>query len=74
MNKNLYHTALLRSLTSRSYETEHDLQQMQDFLMEARGMDRVCVSTGVSNTPARRLYESVGFKIVNKYLDYVKTE
>jgi len=40
----------------------------------ARGMDRVCVSTGVSNTPALRLYESVGFKIVNKYLDYVKTE
>jgi len=42
--------------------------------MQARGMDRVCVSTGVSNTPALRLYESVGFKIVNKYLDYVKTE
>jgi len=42
--------------------------------LKARGMDRVCVSTGVSNTPARRLYESVGFKIVNKYLDYVKTE
>ena len=42
--------------------------------MQARGMDRVCVSTGVSNTPALRLYESVGFKIVNKYLDCVKTE
>jgi ribosomal protein S18 acetylase RimI-like enzyme len=42
--------------------------------LKARGMDRVCVSTGVSNTPALRLYESVGFKIVNKYLDYVKTE
>jgi mycothiol synthase len=42
--------------------------------LKARGMDRVCVSTGVSNTPARRLYESVGFKIVNQYLDYVKTE
>jgi mycothiol synthase len=42
--------------------------------MQARGMDRVCVSTGVSNTPALRLYESVGFKIVNKDLDYVKTE
>jgi mycothiol synthase len=40
--------------------------------MQARGMDRVCVSTGVSNTPALRLYDSVGFKIVNKYLDYVK--
>jgi mycothiol synthase len=41
--------------------------------MQACGMERVCVSTGVSNTPAMRLYESVGFKIVNKYLDYVKT-
>jgi ribosomal protein S18 acetylase RimI-like enzyme len=40
--------------------------------MQAAGMDRVCVSTGVSNTPARRLYESVGFRIVNRYLDYVK--
>jgi mycothiol synthase len=42
--------------------------------MRARGMDRVCVSTGVLNTPAIRLYESVGFKIVNKYLEYVKIE
>lgn len=42
--------------------------------MKLRGMNRVCVSTGVSNTPAIRLYESVGFKIVNKYLEYVKTE
>ena len=41
--------------------------------MQARGMNRVSVSTGVSNTPAIRLYESVGFKIVNKYLEYVKT-
>ncbi len=42
--------------------------------MQARGMDRVCISTGESNTPALRLYESNGFKIVNKYLEYVKTE
>jgi mycothiol synthase len=42
--------------------------------MQAYGMDRVSVSTGVSNTPALRLYESVGFKIVNKYLEYVKPE
>ncbi len=42
--------------------------------LKTRGMNRVCVSTGVSNTPARQLYESIGFKIVNKYLDYVKTE
>jgi len=41
---------------------------------KARGMDRVCVSTGVSNTPARRLYESIGFNIASKYLDYVKTK
>jgi GNAT superfamily N-acetyltransferase len=42
--------------------------------MKARGMDRVCVSTTVTNTPARRLYESIGFKIVNQYLDYVKPQ
>jgi ribosomal protein S18 acetylase RimI-like enzyme len=41
--------------------------------MRSHGMDRVCVSTGVSNTPALRLYESIGFRIVNKYLDHVKT-
>jgi len=40
--------------------------------MRACGMDRACVSTGVSNIPAIRLYESVGFEIVNQYLDYVK--
>jgi ribosomal protein S18 acetylase RimI-like enzyme len=42
--------------------------------MQSRGMNRVSVSTGVSNTAAIRLYESVGFKIVNQYLEYVKTE
>jgi mycothiol synthase len=42
--------------------------------MKAWGMERVCVSTGVSNLPALRLYESVGFRIVNKYLDYVKRQ
>jgi ribosomal protein S18 acetylase RimI-like enzyme len=41
--------------------------------MQARGMDRVCISTGVSNIPAIRLYESIGFEMVNQYLDYVKT-
>ena len=40
--------------------------------MQAHGMDRVCISTGVENTPAINLYQSVGFKIVNKYLDYAK--
>jgi GNAT superfamily N-acetyltransferase len=42
--------------------------------MQARGMDRVSVSTGENNTPARRLYESVGFTVVNQYLEYAKTE
>ena len=42
--------------------------------MKAYGMDRVCISTGFSNTPALRLYESVGFRIVNQYLQFVKTE
>ena len=40
--------------------------------MQTAGIDRVCVSTGETNTSARRLYESVGFKIVNRYLDYVR--
>jgi ribosomal protein S18 acetylase RimI-like enzyme len=40
--------------------------------MQALGMKRVSVSTGVSNTPAIRLYESVGFKTVNTYLEYIK--
>jgi mycothiol synthase len=39
--------------------------------MQQLGMNRVSVSTGVSNTAAIRLYESVGFRIVNKYLEYV---
>jgi len=42
--------------------------------MRALGMDRVCVSTTLSNTPAWRLYESIGFKVVNRYLDYVQNE
>lgn len=42
--------------------------------MKARGMNRVCVSTGVSNAAAIGLYESVGFKIVNQYLEYVRAE
>jgi ribosomal protein S18 acetylase RimI-like enzyme len=35
-------------------------------------MDRVCISTGESNTPAIRLYESVGFEIANRSHDYAK--
>ncbi len=38
--------------------------------MQARGMQRVSVST--NNLPARRLYESVGFRVVNEYIEYVK--
>jgi len=40
--------------------------------MRTEGMDRVYISTGVKNTPAIQLYESIGFKIVNQYLEYVK--
>ncbi len=40
--------------------------------MKTRGMNRVGVSTGVSNSAALRLYESIGFTIVNKYLEYIK--
>jgi hypothetical protein len=36
MNAHCAHHAPVRSLTSRCYETEHDLQQMQRLLMEAR--------------------------------------
>lgn len=42
--------------------------------LHARGMERACVSTGVSNIPAIRLYESVGFESMNTYLDYIKPE
>jgi ribosomal protein S18 acetylase RimI-like enzyme len=40
--------------------------------MKANGMERVCISTGITNTPALNLYESIGFRVVNQYLDYVK--
>ena len=40
--------------------------------MRARGMERECVSATGTNTPAVRLYESVAFKVLNRYLDYVK--
>ncbi len=39
--------------------------------MRSFGMDRVCVSTGITNTASRNLYESVGFQVVNRYLDFV---
>ena len=40
--------------------------------MQALGMNRVSVSTGVSNQPAIGLYQSVGFQIVNRYIEYVQ--
>jgi mycothiol synthase len=43
------------------------LRRMKDL-----GMSRVCISTGVNNLAAKQLYESIGFKIENKYLDYVR--
>ena len=40
--------------------------------MYRRGVEWVSVSTGVTNEPALKLYKSVGFRVVNKYLEYVK--
>ncbi len=40
--------------------------------MQAQGMERACVSTGVTNIPAIRLYSAVGFESMNVYLDYLK--
>jgi mycothiol synthase len=40
--------------------------------MQAYGMDRVCISTGISNAPALNLYTSLGFVVVNRYLDYTR--
>jgi hypothetical protein len=45
---------------------------VQAILEKIRGMECVTVSTGVTNEAARRLYESVGFRIVNQYIEYVK--
>jgi ribosomal protein S18 acetylase RimI-like enzyme len=41
--------------------------------MQSYGMSRVCVSTGITNSPAVKLYESLGFKIVNKYIEYIQS-
>ena len=42
--------------------------------LQAAGMNRVCVSTGETNTPARNLYESIGFRIENRHLDFVQSQ
>jgi mycothiol synthase len=41
--------------------------------LQTLGMDRVCISTGIHNTPALNLYGSLGFIVVNRYLDYVQS-
>ncbi len=41
--------------------------------MQAYGMDRVCISTGISNVPALNLYASLGFVAVNRQLDYLQS-
>ncbi len=40
--------------------------------MQAAGMNRACVSTTHTNTAARTLYESIGFSIVNRSLDFAR--
>lgn len=40
--------------------------------MQKLGIQRVSVSTGVTNAAAIGLYESVGFRIVNRYNEYLK--
>lgn len=74
MDATPHHDTTQRSWTSCLYKDERDLNQMLELLMQARGMNRVCVSTGVSNAPAIGLYESVGFKIANRYLEYLRPD
>jgi ribosomal protein S18 acetylase RimI-like enzyme len=38
------------------------------------GMNRVCVSTGVSNIPAKNLYASIGFNTANQFIEFVKKD
>jgi ribosomal protein S18 acetylase RimI-like enzyme len=42
--------------------------------MQARGMNRACVSTQESNTPALKLYESIGFKPANTTVEFTKAK
>ncbi len=42
--------------------------------MQSMGMDRVSVSTTITNTPARNLYESIGFRIANEYHEYLQSK
>jgi mycothiol synthase len=40
--------------------------------MRTLGMERACVSTGMKNAPAIALYQSLGFTIVNQYLEFIR--
>jgi mycothiol synthase len=40
--------------------------------MQACGMDRACISTRESNTPALGLYESVGFRLANRTPEFTR--
>ena len=42
--------------------------------MKKHGMNRVYLTTGVSNVPARGLYSSVGFRVLNTYREYERVE
>ncbi len=42
--------------------------------MQAYGMQCVCVSTGESNSGALALYQSLGFEVVNRYLEFSRTK
>ena len=60
---------------------EHRRQGLQRALMlegmrrlREHGMERVCVSTGVQNAAAQALYQSVGFRIVNRWQVWEKGE
>ena len=41
--------------------------------MKSYGMERVCISTASPIHPQSTSIPRIGFKIVNRYLDYVKT-
>ncbi len=42
--------------------------------LKAHGMQRVSVSTGEANIAAIRLYESAGFRIVNRYQEFIQAD
>ena len=60
------------SPSARCLESEQDLVEMQHLLMEGRSRADDWHYPHV-NVPAIRLYEPVGFEVVNQYLDYVRS-